>query len=202
MMYAQDNNEYFPALVWYSGSSYNDGRDNPWDYVLLPYLNVEKLHSKIEAFRCPDDNAERTYGTQRPQSYLYNSNSQPGDAADFWPWALSPAKKKVSSIKAPSRLLIIVCGNTTWQSLAAGDRPSVALTNKGGIGYAFTHYGPWGNTLMLYFDHNKGSNYLMVDGHVEPIKNTEMYGYWQQPFGNKSSQTRWCNRITVGSDVE
>ncbi len=201
-MYAQDYNGYLPALVYYSGGSYNDGRDNPWDYVLFPYLDISSLSGKIDAFRCPRDTSDRMGGPLRPQSYIYNSNSQPSDASEPWPWALSPAKKQVSSIKNPSRLLIIVCGGNIWQNLTSENRPTVALTSKWGIGFAFTHYEPWGDTMTMYFDHNRGSNYLMVDGHVEPLKNIEMYGYWQQPFGVKPSQTRWCNRLTVGTDVE
>jgi prepilin-type processing-associated H-X9-DG protein/prepilin-type N-terminal cleavage/methylation domain-containing protein len=202
-MYINDYNAWTPALIWnYSHVSFADGRENTWDYVLLPYLNIDNLNNKIEAFHCPDDVAERTYGPMRPQSYIYNSNSQPGDAGDYWPWALSPAKKQISSIKNPSKLLIIVCGNVVWAKLTASNRPIVALTSKAGIGFAFTHYAPWGSTLTMYFNHSRGSNYLMVDGHVEAFKNIEMYGYWQQPSGVKASQTRWCNRNTVGQTVE
>jgi prepilin-type processing-associated H-X9-DG protein/prepilin-type N-terminal cleavage/methylation domain-containing protein len=199
-MYVNDYNAWTPALVWYSGSSYADGRDNTWDYVFLPYLNINSLANPIEAFHCPKDISSRI--SPRPQSYIYNSNAQPADAGDYWPWARSPAKKQISSIKSPSNLLIIVCGGNLWQKFTIGSRPIVALTSKGGIGFAFTHYAPWGDTNTLYFDHSRGSNYLMVDGHVEPFKNVEMYGYWQQPYGVKASQTKWCNRITVGNTVE
>jgi len=78
-----------------------------------------------------------------------------------------------------------------WWRVTAGNRPIVALNSKGGIGYTHTHYGPWGDTTRLYFDHSGGSNYLMCDGHVEWFKNEEMYGYWQLPFGDKPSKKRW-----------
>jgi prepilin-type N-terminal cleavage/methylation domain-containing protein/prepilin-type processing-associated H-X9-DG protein len=192
-MYTNDYNAWTPALVWYSGSSYADGRDNTWDYVLLPYLNINSLNGRIDAFNCPKDDALRSILPLRPQSYIYNSGSAPG--AEPTSWAPPPAKKQVSRIRNPSDVLIIVCGNVVWQRWTGADaasRPTVALTSKQGIGYDRTHIAPWGNTITLYFDHSRGSNYLMVDGHVEQLKNIEMYGYWQQPYAHKPSRKRWC----------
>ena len=198
-MYTNDYNGWTPALVWYSGASYNDGRDNTWDYVLLPYLNIDfqEIYSSngtIEAFHCPKD--DRSAASLRPQSYIYNSGIGPSTSGAEPPsWAPPPAKKQVSSIRNPSDVLIIVCGNVVWQRWTGADaasRPSVALTSKEGIGYDRTHVAPWGDTLTLYFDHARGSNYLMVDGHVEALKNVEMYGYWQTPAGQKPSRYRWC----------
>ncbi|MBL4700210.1 MAG: DUF1559 domain-containing protein, partial [Phycisphaeraceae bacterium] len=47
--YAADYKDTLPRLLQgYSGGSYADGRDGPWDWVLLPYLNDSKA-----IFRCP-----------------------------------------------------------------------------------------------------------------------------------------------------
>jgi len=190
MMYAQDYN-VLPGFVYYTGGSYHDGRDSPWDYVLLPYLNISVLYGRIEAFHCPSDTAPRTWEGRRSQSYIYNSSRQ-CDEAEPASWALPPALKQLASIRNASDLLIVVCGNTVWQRLEQDSRPTVALTSQGGIGYGYTHFFPWGDTITMYFDHSRGSNYLMVDGHVELLKNHEMYGYWQQPYGHKPSLKRWC----------
>ena len=187
-MYTNDYNNYLPQLVSYSGASFADGRDNPWDYVLLSYLNAT-LGGKISCFRCPDDLSYRYFSPNHPQSYIYNANRGPSGSVD----SKTPELKTLASIISPSSLVTVVCGNTTWETMDQGDRPIVALTNKNGIGYSYTHYSPWGDTTAIYFNHNLSSNYIMVDGHAELLKNTDMFGYWQQPYGDKPSKKRWMN---------
>lgn len=184
-MYVNDYAGWLPALVYYSGSSYADGRDNPWDVVIAPYLNVT-IGKKTEAFHCPDDTQARVYGPNRVQSYIYNANRGPGDAIVSY----TPELKTAASILMPSSLVIAVCGNSAWRY---GDDPIVGLTNKNGIGYTRTHYSPWGNTTALLFNHSLSSNYLMVDGHGELLGNLAMAGYWQDPSGDKPSKRLWCN---------
>jgi len=190
-MYANDYTSCMPPLVFYSGNSHMDGRDNPWDAVLLPYFNTDVSADKIEAFHCPDDNTPRVYGPKKPQSYIYNANRAPSDAV----YNYSPELKPLASIISPSSLVAIVCGNTVWARGVAGTSacPPVGLTDKRGIGYSASHIDPWGDTTTLYFNHNLASNYLMIDGHVELLKNTDMFGYWQQPYGDKPSKKRWWN---------
>ncbi len=190
-MYAQDGGDRLPELVYYHGASYNNGTDSPWDYVILPYLSITSLGQKMEVFRCPIDSAYRLYGPLRPQSYIYNANRTSSGSEPAW--AKAPAGKKLGAIKNASQAVLAVCGNVVWlREPAAGSRPTVALNNKNGIGYCVTHYAPWGDTSTMYFDHNGGSTYLMVDGHVSSFRNLEMYGYWQLPYGNRPSMERWC----------
>ncbi len=184
-MYVNDYAGWLPAMVYYSSASYADGRDNPWDAVIAPYLSVQ-IGAKTEAFHCPDDTQTRTFGPKRVQSYIFNANRGPSDAID----AKTPELKPIASIKMPSSLIIAVCGNKAWKY---GDDPIVALTNKSGIGYNRTHYSPWGNTSALLFDHSLASNYLMVDGHCELLGNLAMAGYWQDPSGDKPSKRLWTN---------
>ncbi len=184
-MYTNDYNGWLPEFTYFSGTSKNDGTDNPWDYVLLPYLNIDKVNSKIEAFHCSSDTAFRLYGPLRPQSYMYNSNYQYNDLKP----ASSPALRQLTSVKYPSDLVIVVCGNVYWERLTSDNRSTVALNTQHGLGYSNT-------TPVKYFNHlggsNCGSNYLMVDGHVETLKNVVMTGYYDLPAGDKPSRKRWA----------
>ena len=187
-MYSGDYYSYLPAMVYYSGLSHADGRDNPWDLVLLPYFNQSMTSWKTNAFRCPSDSLKRTWSSSI-QSYIYNSSRSAADAIATG----TPELKMLSKIYKPSQMVIAVCGSDSWRTMNPGEAPIVGLTNKEGIGYQRTHYSPWGNTTCLLLTHSNGSNYLMVDGHVEYLTNLNMAGYWQQPYGDKPSKARWYN---------
>jgi prepilin-type processing-associated H-X9-DG protein len=105
---------------------------------------------------------------------------------------MGPALTQLSGIRNASDLVIVVCGNVVWQKATSDNRPVVALNTQAGIGYKYTHHGPWGDTITMYFNHSGGSNYLMVDGHAELLKNSEMYGWFQKLAGHKPSRKRWC----------
>ena len=185
MMYTQDYDEWIPRLIAdYSGGSYNDGRDGTWDWVLLPYLAGD-----VGVYRYPTDMAPRKYSPTRPQSYLINETGV-GSLTNL-PEPRSPAGKNLTQIEKPAEDILVVCANKAFEHTTSGNRHTVSLTSKSGIGYFRTHYGPFGDTTTLYMDHDQGTNYLICDGHVEWHKNVEMYGYWQKIYGHKSSRARW-----------
>ncbi|MBL4701084.1 MAG: prepilin-type N-terminal cleavage/methylation domain-containing protein [Phycisphaeraceae bacterium] len=192
-MYMNDFNGLVTNLVYYTGGSYNDGRNSPWDTAILSYMNGNK-----SIYRCPIDAAERKYDPNevKRQSYALNETSNwstikgTQDGTPH-PDSRSPAGKKINEIINTSDVILVTCGNVTWSRKTFGSRPTVGLTTKRGAGYMNLHADALGNTTQLFMDHFGGSTYLMADNHVEHFKNEDMMGYWQGTFGNKPSRTKW-----------
>ncbi|MCX6984167.1 MAG: DUF1559 domain-containing protein, partial [Lentisphaerae bacterium] len=190
LMYADDYKSSIPAFVHWDGTAHLGGEDSPWDFVTLPYLNIKDVTSisiNNNIFRCPTDSAERTdmFGaSSRPQSYKINDDGE--NAAT--PGVNSPAGKLLPEITRPSDVIIVTCGNNTWGRLTEiTDRATVAWTGLYTHGYSYgnAHYGPFADGAGIYLDHSKGTNYVMLDGHVEWFPNSEMRGA-AVPGGDKT----------------
>ncbi len=182
-MYASDYTDEIPRLSYYtSGSAV--GKDSPWDWVLLPYLNDSR-----KVFRCPIDLAARQFSPdgKRIQSYKINEESSRVNPPD----SRSPAGKRMSDIYNASDVVLVTCLNVAWARIAnPANRHVVGISTQEGMGYTRTHMSP-NSQAQLYMDHSGGSTYLILDGHVSVYSNEEMAGYWQLPFGHKSSRSRW-----------
>jgi prepilin-type processing-associated H-X9-DG protein len=167
--YLDDNKETFHP-TYLTSTDY-------WPAMYLQYLGLNdaktnaQKYSSNGVFACPTQKEWPSDSDRRYISYGYNaylfgdSNYTPVDLGGGWPKSTPQTAVKLSQIKTPSAQLTHV---DTW--LVDGNRS---------LGYCRLNY-----YTFICMRHNKSSNVLYADGHV----NTESYRFllymdvWNYPI--------------------
>jgi prepilin-type processing-associated H-X9-DG protein/prepilin-type N-terminal cleavage/methylation domain-containing protein len=152
--YGQSNNDLFPAAhgnVFSAPVTLTDPVNQEW-FAKLALYNLAR-----NVMLCADDQELRQDLNLR--SYIFN------DLFSFG--------KGISRIEMPSRK-IVIAERADLGATAAGDLvPAI----DGALFYTGLCYHPWGNVsvwapMIKDGRHNKASNFLFIDGHVEPLERT------------------------------
>ncbi|MCX5642876.1 MAG: DUF1559 domain-containing protein [Candidatus Omnitrophica bacterium] len=149
LMYAQDYNEYLPAIMYVRGQTFY-----LWQNALAPYLGIEGampgqanwaavLWSGFPVFRCPSGMGRRTENGETVTHFYYQNA--------FWgcyDWGINwPGEHaKLSGFKNSSQAILLY---DFWQKYAGGGAADCAV--------------PYNGHLLAA----PGRNVLYVDGHVQ-----------------------------------
>ena len=175
--YINDFQDRIPAATYVNDAL--QGTGNPWDWVILPYLN-----KNFKIYSCPEDRGyTRPFYTSKPQSYAINQAADT-PTADI---PRNPCRKKISKIKTTSSSLLTICINVGWKT--SGYNQGGGFVGRNAtccVDYSTTHIAPFGNTNQLFATgHNNGTTALMIDGAVKHLRYFEYQGYWNNPSGTK-----------------
>jgi prepilin-type N-terminal cleavage/methylation domain-containing protein len=185
-MYVNDNNDVIPRATYDKASSQR-AVGNPWDWQIRTYLNnVDKT------FHCPVDMTVRKYYADTPQSYFINHATDLKTVDD----PNAPTGKSISGIFNISKIFLVICSNNMYErysdSKTRAESAYVGCSDTLCTSYMTTHWANFGTTSGINATgHNRGTMFLVGDGSVTHLPVPEYDGYWNEPYGNKSSKTRW-----------
>jgi len=160
LMYVNDNREYMPVTY-----AYNQGL---WcDMLDRKYLGTPALYDKTRnnVFKCPSE--ERTHSASSANAnYGYNGNCGGRVSVAGYLWAVYC---KFSDVSMASKCIWVAEPQeygTYAKAMNGGRGTSVAYE----LGW---YFGRGGGETQFAALHNKGGNYLWVDGHAswEPVWN-------------------------------
>ena len=160
-MYVDDNNGWMPVTY-----AYNQGM---WvDVIDRKYLGVTVYGgtNRSTVFRCPQEkrNPYAASGYNLTYSYNQGCGSRAADAFSYL-WAVN---YKISEVTTPSKCI--------WVTEARDYGTYLNALNGGSGPVAYEcgwYFGRGGGETQFCAQHNKGGNYLWVDGHCswEPVWN-------------------------------
>lgn len=154
MMYAEDNNEYYPIYADGSGLGWHD---RVWKYTGQDPNTVPPDARTL--FQCPSDNSGKGWPGMVKVSYGLNGGNaawkEEGDGISWYTanWKLPCGSAKLSQVRAPSETILV--GDKWYPYLRKGNGSSSDI-------------GSWcSNETTGYHNNNGSRNYLFCDGHVE-----------------------------------
>jgi len=171
--YLQDYDEYFPPASYTSGWAFGE---MTWDQLLWKYIGEKRNYFsgiEVKTFVCPSDRikrsstslGKRSYSINRGEYVVHDGKTQIEGVTTAPVNLYTAYKKKLSQIEDISGSVVVA---------EIKDRYNYAAGNN----WCYFSFSGWGtndeqrrDVYSLYGgkDHNGGSNYLFVDGHVEYI---------------------------------
>jgi len=157
MMYTNDYDDYFPI-------SFGDGLEEDWCYAITSYIDTTVSRSGCPTNRVRS-NSVRTYG--------YNTSALGSSAANIASSPTSYAHRKITQIRTPAKLVMVMDGNynateTAWRCYE-------------GVGVWWDTN--WFKTTGQLYGHGGSTaaeigqvNILWVDGHVSTMTKQEFLG--------------------------
>ena len=157
-MYINDYDEYIPF-----GYKLTGGNPDTWEEVLVQYLTTSSWYygqkNFLKIFVCPSDRFTRPAGW-----YSFSYPMSKGATHVNVPCKLTDPKLKGKDF---SKWIFVA----EWWGIRYGY-----------VGTSAIGYNNWKSNIYEHpeLEHNRGNNYLMMDGHVEWIHENTMYNSWQE----------------------
>ncbi len=176
--YENDWNDYIPRTRYHYDNTQNDGS---WDTALWPYLQITAQTKWTDTtrviFHCPTDDLVRPYGPTGPRSYMINDEV----SATTTPDPKCPPGKQWTRFPNSSHLILLACEPYQYSYIGYD-----LHTNKS--------WDTWHYYCTFSSQHNRGTNFLMVDGHAQRLEATDVSNWAAGTFDipwNEGNRRWW-----------